>query len=73
MKRPCPVLNSYHINAADSCSLRTMQEPCNWTPDYDSGAWETDCGETYCFEAEGPEANHYRFCPGCGHPLQEAK
>lgn len=42
---------------------------CKWTwnmHDY----WETECGEAYCFLADGPIENHYRFCPGCGASIK---
>jgi len=47
--------------------------PCIWTPSpgdwCETEYWDTGCGQTYCFETEGPVENDYAYCPGCGHPL----
>jgi len=52
---------------------KPMTDPCVWTlkanPDYE--IWESDCGEAWSFEAEGPIGNKMKFCCYCGKPLAE--
>ena len=46
---------------------------CAWTP-MDSedmpGTYESACGETWSFVDGGPVENNYRFCHGCGKPVE---
>ena len=45
---------------------------CEWfedDPDY--GVWQTACGNAFCFEADGPAENEFKFCPYCGGTLTE--
>lgn len=42
---------------------------CRWTYDEDIDAWETECGDTFCFIMGGPAENNVRFCHYCGKPL----
>lgn len=46
---------------------------CNWTFDDDYGAYDTQCGETFCFIDDGIKANHFKYCPYCGGIIVEAK
>jgi hypothetical protein len=48
----------------------TPMKVCHWQLDDYHGCYDTECGETYCFEESGPLENHYRYCPGCGHSLR---
>lgn len=50
------------------------QQACQWrqTNDpYMPDTWEADCGAMWTFTDGGPKDNHMRFCPQCGHPLQQ--
>lgn len=42
---------------------------CTWAkselPDGDI-AWDSDCGETWCFPEGDPQSNRIHFCHGCG-------
>lgn len=45
-------------------------EPCHWICNgVDLEYFETSCGVTWSFEADGPRENGAKFCPGCGHPI----
>lgn len=44
-------------------------EPCAWSQDERTGAWETACGGAFLFAVDGPAENGYNFCPACGRPL----
>lgn len=43
-------------------------EKCHWIVD-DDGRWDTECGEAFQFEVDGPRENGFRFCPYCGLKL----
>ena len=45
-----------------------MSDSCIWKPDND-GVYETSCGESFVFTADGPKENGARFCLHCGKPL----
>lgn len=45
-------------------------ERCEWSAQ-DGGPWSSECGVLFLFEDDGPSANDFRFCPGCGKPLAE--
>lgn len=50
------------------------QKACQWrqTNDpYMPDTWEADCGAMWTFTDGGPKDNQMRFCPQCGHPLQQ--
>ena len=42
---------------------------CEWIDDED-GIWQTECGNAFCFEVDGPDENKFSFCPYCGKPLE---
>lgn len=42
---------------------------CDWMVD-DDGLWETQCGNAFQFEVDGPEDNGFEFCPYCGKVLR---
>jgi len=44
---------------------------CTWIiqDPHDQHIWETDCGEAFVFEVDGPEQNNFKFCPFCGKPI----
>lgn len=45
---------------------------CEWHLDDDeAGAWESACGEMWCFENEDPEGNGMKYCPFCGRHLTQ--
>lgn len=46
-------------------------EPCQWIYDEIDDAWDTACGNKFCFTDAGPKDNGYLFCPGCGRELKE--
>jgi len=50
------------------------KENCEWHLDDDeSGAWESACGQQWCFDDGDPEDNGKKFCPFCGrHLIQRA-
>lgn len=49
-----------------------MSEQCAWIEDSD-GVWETECGEAFYFDTEGPPSSHrMKFCTFCGKPLVES-
>ena len=46
---------------------------CQWTPmdsEAMSGTYESACGETWSFVDSGPVENNYKFCHGCGKPVE---
>lgn len=50
-------------------------DPCVWTEDED-GCWVASCDPKrglFVFDADGPVANRFRFCPYCGGPLSEVR
>ena len=53
---------------ADSARKETLSG-CQWKSDDIDGGWDTECGEKFCFMADGPKENGYRFCPHCGKPI----
>ena len=38
---------------------------CKWSVD-DDGIWNTDCGNAFFFDSDGPHENGFKFCPYCG-------
>ena len=46
-------------------------ETCAWTYHALYDAWDTCCGEVYCFIDGGPSENRMRFCPFCGKPIAQ--
>lgn len=48
------------------------EEACSWVYNED-GPWEASCGSEFDFceqDEDGPDENHFRFCPFCGRPLR---
>jgi len=43
---------------------------CVWDETED-GDWESSCGRVFTLFIDGPRANDYRYCPGCGRPIVE--
>lgn len=41
---------------------------CLWA--HDDEAWDTGCGDKFCFIVDGPRENGMRFCPYCGRRLR---
>jgi hypothetical protein len=56
-------------NPARVVPLYRRPASCTWTEDFD-GYWDTGCLEVFGFDVNGPVENHYRYCPGCGRPLE---
>ena len=56
-------------------SLGDKTNTCKWHKDghkwEDHDYWETSCGEFFQFINNGPEDNHFKFCPYCGKPIKE--
>ena len=49
----------------------TNPESCVWRWYDRSCYYESQCGEAYCFMGDDDlDAQHYRFCPGCGKPIK---
>ena len=45
---------------------------CEWhLDDEEGGAWESACGQLWCFEDGDPEDNGMKFCPFCGRHLTQ--
>jgi len=43
---------------------------CTWTLEpYDTGVWQSECGELWSFIDGGPEENRARYCHACGGRL----
>ena len=59
--------------AKNHLSQATNDKPCIWQQDLDDewNNWNTECGETYCLEAETPKKNKMNFCCYCGKRLEE--
>jgi len=47
-----------------------MDKECKWTED-DAGDWDSDCGDSFIFNNDGPVENHFKFCPYCGRKLKQ--
>ena len=46
-------------------------EGCRWfLYDDDANVYRSGCGEDFQFTDDGPEANGFRFCHGCGKPIE---
>jgi hypothetical protein len=52
---------------------RTTDERCTWTEDADIGAWDTECGHSFCLEDGTPKQNRMKFCCYCGQPLEQVR
>jgi NMD protein affecting ribosome stability and mRNA decay len=50
----------------------TEPTPCTWEED-DEGIWSSTCGQEWEFNVDTPEGNNFRFCPFCGHPLEQKR
>ncbi len=62
------------FNHIDDCLKWTRDHPkekenCEWKYDANIDAWDSDCGECFCFMEGTPAENNMRFCHGCGHPV----
>lgn len=45
---------------------------CYWIEDMEPDGdivWQTTCAHTFVFMADGPDENHFKFCPYCGGRL----
>lgn len=51
---------------------QAQRETCVWSLDdlMEGDLWETDCGQAFQFNDDGPEGNHFKFCYYCGKPLE---
>ena len=47
----------------------TIKILCIWFED-DDGTWATSCGQKHEFMCDGPEENHYKYCPYCGKNIE---
>jgi len=50
--------------------MKADYDSCVWTEDEDA-TWDTECGNKHMFFADGPFANHHKFCPYCGKRIVE--
>jgi len=48
-----------------------LQPYCKWEQDGEWNLWDTDCGETFCLEAETPKENKMVYCCFCGRKIKE--
>ncbi len=46
---------------------------CRWKEDEFDGAWDTDCGNRFEFNAGGPKENRAQFCIYCGKKIKAIK
>lgn len=49
-----------------------MAEPCTWTEDFQTGAYETSCDQLFECITDGPKENGFKFCCYCGGELRVA-
>lgn len=49
-----------------------MSKQCEWSEEPDEGLWNSDCGNSFLFNDDGPIANGFKFCPYCGLALAES-
>ena len=68
---------AYRASVLASPAVRTAPAseapPCIWTPHadhYESGGWDSACGESWTFIDGGPVDNRVRFCQGCGKSVE---
>jgi hypothetical protein len=50
------------------CQVFKAGAGCVWCQD-DDGIFQTLCGNSFEFYAEGPKENKFQFCPYCGNRL----
>jgi hypothetical protein len=62
--------NLFHDHGEELLACVRDAEPCAWSHDFDSEAWDTACGKKWCFIEGGPEDNSVRYCHGCGNPIR---
>jgi len=46
------------------------QKSCLWASV--DGCHETECGELFYFDYNGPKDNRFKFCPFCGKHIEES-
>lgn len=48
-----------------------MNAMCKWTQDNEdySGKWDTDCGQSFWFDIDGPDDHGMHYCCFCGKSL----
>lgn len=70
---PTVTASSKDVTLAPVVEAPAVAEVCKWTcgPYVDCEIWETDCGEAFVFETDGPKENKMKFCCYCGKPLTE--
>jgi len=63
------------VQLAERCLRAGLREgtPCRWTPDDDSGAYDTACGHRFTINEGTPAENYMQFCCYCGGALKERK
>lgn len=57
---------------ADTADM--LGRTCTWREDVGcdgESLWDTDCGNVFCFMADGPKENEMQFCCYCGGRLVE--
>lgn len=61
------------VHESRIAALSVKAAECTWTPTADhweTGAWDSACGETWLFIEGGTPAGHgVKFCQGCGKPV----
>jgi len=46
---------------------------CEWSEGEEEGEYDTSCGHSYSFSADGPDENEFKFCPFCSKKLVVAE
>lgn len=58
--------------AALAAQSAPQQAACVWKPaadNWETGTWDSGCGESWVFMEGGPAENSVRYCQGCGKPV----
>ena len=52
--------------------VKNLGGECKWTPTHDDyNTFDTDCGQSFCLDADSPKDNNMKFCCYCGKSLVE--
>jgi len=62
--------SSYRGNYRKTMSGKSKATVCRWKKDKEDGVYDTNCGNRFEFNADGPTENHFKFCPYCGKKLK---
>jgi len=52
--------------------VKNLGGECKWTPTHDDyNTFDTDCGQSFCLDADSPKDNNMKFCCYCSKSLVE--